>query len=66
MDPTPDYPYRDAFGLVVMCMHYHRTRRPAPEERWEIVPAFTKKRPSKVSDGICPECLEKHYPPRSD
>jgi hypothetical protein len=57
--------YRDAFGMIVMCMHCHRTRRSArvaSGEEWEQVQAFMDQRPEKVSDGLCPQCSERHYP----
>jgi hypothetical protein len=51
--------YRDKFGVIVMCMHCCRTQR---GRAWELVEAFIANRPMNVSDGLCPECLEEHYP----
>ena len=64
MRPQPEDPYRDQHGMVMMCMHCHRTLRRIPpgQNGWELVPRFVRKRPVNVSDGLCGECLEKHYP----
>jgi PAS domain S-box-containing protein len=54
---------RDARGLIVMCMYCRRTlhRSPAGEE-WIRVEEFNIEPPLHVSHGLCPECLDKHYP----
>ena len=55
--------YRDSHGVIVMCMHCRRTRRVPPDEHvWQFVDQHITNRPQNVSDGICEECLEKHYP----
>jgi hypothetical protein len=61
--PYSEADYRDAHGVIVMCMHCRRTRRETPEgEVWERVDEHLSKRPRNVSDGICHECLEEYYP----
>jgi hypothetical protein len=63
MNEHPEADYRDAFGIIVICMHCRKTRRNASKgQTWELVEAFTGNRPKNVSDGLCPECLDKHYP----
>ena len=50
-------------SVIVMCMHCRRTL--IEGDRWEFVQEYLEKRPPNVSDGLCPECLEKHYPAKS-
>lgn len=51
-------PYRDANGLIVMCMYCHRTRRVTPEsDQWDLVEAYAITPPVRVSHGICKACL---------
>ena len=59
-----DEDYRDASGTVLMCMYCRRTLRIVPgEPRWDLVPEYLNNPPRGISHGLCPECLEKHYPP---
>lgn len=63
MKQTSDDAYRNELGLIVMCMRCRRTMRSTPEgNRWEFVAKFVEKRPGKVKDGLCEECLERYYP----
>ncbi len=58
-----DEAYRDESGTITLCMHCGRARRPAPgSAQWEVVTEFQERTPRGVSHGLCPECLEKHYP----
>lgn len=51
--------YRDANGLILMCMYCLRTQRPSHEsDRWDWVRAFAQRRPARVTHGICKKCLE--------
>jgi len=63
MNSNSEEHYRDAHGVIVMCMHCRRTRLNPPDDHiWKLVQQHVDKRPNNVSDGICDECLEKHYP----
>ena len=63
--PTAKDPASD--GLIVMCRHCQRTLRHTSEgEDWVLVEAHLLKRPKHVTDGLCGDCLEKHYPRRTD
>ena len=49
--------------VVVFCMHCKRVRLDSPvKDRWCLVQVWVAEPPEKVSHGLCPECLEKHYP----
>ncbi len=64
MGQPPQDNYRDASGTILMCMHCRRTRRGSPGEcEWELVEAYVQQPPKGVSHGLCPDCLDKHYPP---
>lgn len=54
--------YRDANGIIVMCGHCRRTRRPgsAPEV-WDLVAAHISALPPNVSHGLCGICLDYYY-----
>jgi len=57
--------YRDDSGTIIMCMYCQRTQRHPPTGAdWVRVAAYIIKRPTRVSHGLCPECLEKHHPPK--
>lgn len=63
--PNVDRPneeqYRDASGLIYMCVDCRRTRWVSPDgERWVLIEAFVAQPPSRVSHGLCPECAGKH------
>ena len=63
MKEHADAEYRDSFGIIVICMHCRRTRRNTSDgHEWVLVVEYLATRPNGVSDGLCPECLEKHYP----
>jgi len=58
-----DEAYRDESGTITICMHCGRARRVAPGGvQWELVSEFLGRTPRGVSHGLCPDCLEKHYP----
>jgi len=65
MSAVFDELYRDATGTILMCMHCRRTRRNLPEPQWDLVETYVTTPPRGVSHGLCPECLEKHYPQQS-
>ena len=64
--PEPlDELYRDANGTITICMHCGRTRRNLPGgTQWDLVEEYVARPPRGASHGLCPDCLEKHYPPR--
>lgn len=53
--------YRNGFGLIVMCMHCRRTLSRSGGQ-WDLVEEFIQERPKRVSDGLCSDCLDRHYP----
>lgn len=64
MSGSFDEKYRDASGTILICMHCRRTRRNSPGgAEWELVESYMTNPPRGASHGLCPECLEKHYPP---
>jgi len=53
-----DQAYRDANGLILMCMYCHRARRNLPDsDQWEWVEAYATATPTRTSHGICKNCL---------
>jgi hypothetical protein len=53
-----DQPYRDANGLIVMCMYCHCTRRVLPDlDQWDWVEEYAVTTPASTSHGICAACL---------
>ena len=55
-----DSKYRDANGLITMCMYCRRTRRSLPShDRWDFVDAYARSAPARTSHGICKACLER-------
>jgi hypothetical protein len=55
-----DYLSPDA--VITMCMHCRCSRRTAPPERWDFVPAHLDRNLANISHGLCPVCLEYFYP----
>jgi hypothetical protein len=54
-----DQMYRDANGLITMCMYCRRTRRNLPShDHWDFVEAYATSAPLRTSHGICKACLE--------
>ena len=49
-------------GVITMCCHCHCVRAPESPQRWDWVPAWIADQPANVSHGLCPPCLEYHYP----
>ena len=48
-------------GILPICMHCHKIR--TDEESWERLEQYLLQHTeAKVSHGLCPECIEKHYP----
>lgn len=57
--------YRDESGTIIMCMYCQRAQRHPPTgTQWDRVMAYIIKRPTRVSHGLCPECLDKNFPER--
>jgi DNA-binding response OmpR family regulator len=48
-------------GIIPICMHCHKIR--ADEAAWHRLEAYIEDHSdAHFSHGICPECMEKHYP----
>jgi PAS domain S-box-containing protein len=48
-------------GILPICMHCHRIRD--DEESWQKLESYIHQHTdAKFSHGICPECIQKHYP----
>lgn len=48
-------------GILPICMHCHKIR--TDQESWERVDKYIAAHSDATfSHGLCPECLEKHYP----
>lgn len=58
----PDPLYESPGGVILMCSHCRRTRRSAPREQWDWVPAYIDNPPVNASHGLCRLCLEYYYP----
>jgi hypothetical protein len=50
--------YRDASGLILMCMYCRRTRRVGASDQWDWVEAYALQMPARVTHGICKKCLK--------
>jgi len=57
--------YRAANGLIRQCSCCRRVRDPGEPNAWDLVPALVVSRHPDVSHGICPVCVELHYPSAS-
>ena len=48
-------------GILPICMHCNRIRN--DQESWELIERYIEDHSdAQFSHGLCPECLEKHYP----
>ena len=48
-------------GILPICMHCHRIRD--DHESWQRIEKYIEQHSdAQFSHGLCPECLEKHYP----
>jgi hypothetical protein len=54
--------YRDANGVIGMCMHCRRTRRSDDPDVWDWVPDFLSAPPDNISHGLCSMCFSYYYP----
>jgi len=54
--------YADRHGIVHQCMHCRRTRNEQQGFRWDWVPAWVAQCPPSTSHGLCPTCVDFHYP----
>jgi len=63
-DPGMHYGFRelrDENGLITMCSHCRRTRKPGSGDRWMWVPELVREMPPDVSHGLCSICFHIHY-----
>ncbi len=59
-DDSFDRLYRDANGLITMCMYCRRTRRNLPSpDKWDFVELYAASAPARTSHGICKTCLKR-------
>jgi len=56
--------YVNAEGQIRVCVHCRCSKRAAPPERWDFVPALLKPEIAIVTHGLCPICKEYFYPAR--
>jgi len=54
--------YVDAHGKIHMCVHCRCSKRAAPPERWDFVPANLKLETANVANDLCPICKAYFYP----
>ena len=48
-------------GILPICMHCHKIRN--DQQSWERLEKYiTEHSEAQFTHGLCPECLEKHYP----
>jgi hypothetical protein len=60
-DPVPEErAYRDANGLITMCVACHRMQRPETEQ-WDRIPEWETSPPDQVTGGLCTACFQEHY-----
>ena len=52
-----DLVYRDANGLIIICMYCHRTHVP-DSNQWDWVEAYAATPPVRASHGLCKACLD--------
>ncbi len=50
-----------AAGVITMCCHCRRVRRPDEPTRWDWVPAYVTGPPATTSHGLCPPCSDFYY-----
>jgi PAS fold len=48
-------------GLVTMCGHCRRVRRPGAVRRWDWVPAYVATPGANISHGLCDACAAFYY-----
>ena len=66
--PPDERGYRDADGLITMCIGCHRMQQP-DTDNWDVIPQWEASPPDQVTGGLCVPCfLEQYarYLPRSD
>ena len=66
--PPDEHSYRDADGLITMCVSCHRMQRPGTDA-WDSVPQWEASLPAEVTGGLCVACFQQHYArylPQSD
>lgn len=52
---------RSLEGILTICMHCHKIRD--PDATWQRLEQYMSEHSDvNFSHGVCPECLEKHYP----
>lgn len=55
--------YRNEDGLILLCAHCLRVRRPDLHNAWEWVPAWARRPPESTSHGLCEACFSYYYAP---
>ena len=66
--PPDERRYRDADGLITMCVSCHRMQQPGTDN-WDAVPEWEASLPDEVTGGLCVPCFQQHYAryvPKSD
>jgi hypothetical protein len=61
IDHGPGRSYVNARGMIIQCAHCRRCRR-SDEEAWDFVSHHVEHPSAATSHGLCPPCLEQHYP----
>ncbi|MCC6207152.1 MAG: hypothetical protein IT488_03220 [Gammaproteobacteria bacterium] len=57
-----DEEYVDMNGFFCQCSHCRRFRRNGPTERWDWIPQWVERQPSRTSHGLCRICFDYYYP----
>lgn len=57
----PALAYVDKDGLISICGHCRRTRRPDDRDTWDWVPRVLSDPPARVSHGLCRSCMAYYY-----
>lgn len=57
--PSLEETYRNAHGLILMCMYCRRTQRAGVStDQWDWVEDYAAQMPARVTHGLCKQCLE--------
>lgn len=54
--------YTDDGGLIALCCHCLRTRRPSDPLTWDWVPGYILRQPARSTHTICEACMNLFYP----
>ena len=58
--PPDERGYRDADGLITMCIGCHRMQQPGTDN-WDAIPRWEASPPDQVTGGLCVPCFQEHY-----